>query len=239
MRAGGRTTLLAVVVAGAWCAVNGVALLCSCGGGGTRVDESGVVEGGEDLQVFARASQYYFRGNLTRAEEEFNRLLLTFEDSPLAEDAGLAVRRIGQDTTESLPGDSTPEPSGTGWPVVALVGHPGTSRTMERLELAFRSTGILAEVIEDEGAPDMTVVLYPTALEQKAYELADTLESWLTQPLEVAVQRGGGIHETIVPGHSGLLVVVGSDASVRQTAPGLELMIDTPDSTGGLDWMIR
>jgi hypothetical protein len=109
---------------------------------------------------------------------------------------------------------------------------------MERLELAFRSSGILAEVIEDEGAPDMTIVLYPGSLEQRAYELADTLESWLTQPLEVVVQRSGTIHETIVPGHSGLLVVVGRNASVRQTAPGLELVIDVPDTTGGFDWTV-
>ncbi|MBN1434035.1 hypothetical protein JW921_04695 [Candidatus Fermentibacterales bacterium] len=214
----------------------GLLSLPGCGRRSQDVDGAGLLEGGTDLVLFARASQHYFRGSLSRAEDDFNRVIYSFEDSRLADDARLAVRRIEQDRLELTSTDTVSANGDASWPVIALVGQPGVSATMERLRLAFVSRGISAEVIEDQGAPDMTVVLYPTALESRAGELADTLESWLTRPADVPVQRSGTIHETIVPGHSGLLVVVGRDANVRQTAPGMELVHEA--DTTGLEWMI-
>jgi|WetSurMetagenome_2_1015567.scaffolds.fasta_scaffold00236_12 hypothetical protein len=193
------------------------ALLCSCGSGGPGTDEGGLVQGRDEMATFARASQLYFRGSLSRSREEFNSVVYGFPDSPLVGEARLAIRRIDSDLGgPSADSSGTPPLPG---PSVAVVGLAASSPRMTRIAAALSAAGYDATVVEDDGSPDMTLVLYPDGLRDEALVLADTLANWLTQPVTIPVQPGGQITSAILPGHSGLVVVVGSDAVVGSSAP--------------------
>jgi hypothetical protein len=196
------------------------ALATSCGGRGTPVDETGLVLGGGETSVFARASQLYFRGSLSRAREEFNAVIYRFPDSRLVEEARLAVRRIDIDLGLQA-ADTSGHVAGTS-PSVAVVGLPQNGPRIARLVSALTARGYDASAVQDEGAPDMTLLLYPDGLEQEAQTLAESLSSWLAQPPDIPVQPGGQITEAILPGHAGLVVVVGSDAVISASAPLLQ-----------------
>lgn len=200
-----------------------------CGGQSTDVDGSGTVSGDTDLKAFARASQYYFRGSLSRANDEFNAVIYRYPDSPLNEDARLALRRIEYDMCSTTGRADTSTVFQSEIHVIALIGRPAVRTRLERLVSAFRSRGYAAEAIEDNGAPDITLILSPSSLMNEAEILSDSLESWLSRPERIPIQPSGTIHQTIIPGHDGLLVVVGSDAVIRPTAPGQDEEV-FPDS---------
>ncbi|NLP04398.1 LytR C-terminal domain-containing protein [Candidatus Fermentibacteria bacterium] len=187
----------------------------SCGGGGTGDD--GLLRGDGEAELFGRASQLYFRGSLSRAREEFNVFLDRFPSSPLIAEAGLALRRIEQDLGGTQP-DTAVSVSPTRSPV-AVVSLPANAPRLGRIAGALQARGFTVVTAQDEGAPNITVVLYPEGLDDEASLVADSLEGWLTSPATVPVQPGGGITSSIVPGHTGVVVVIGTDAVVSPTAP--------------------
>lgn len=194
-----------------------IALSAACGGRGAPLDETGLIRGEGETALFARASQLYFRGSLSRAREEFNAVIYRFPDSGLVDEARLAVRRIDIDLGPAL-ADTSVQDQGTS-PSVAVVGLPANAPRVARITAALSASGYDASAIQDDGAPDMTLVLFPDGLEPEASILAESLGVWLTQPSEIPVQSGGQITEAILPGHTGLVVVVGSDAVVGASAP--------------------
>lgn len=181
------------------------------------MDGSGLASEETDLSAFTRASQLYFRGNLSRARDAFNVIIYRFADSPLAGDAGLAVRRIEQDLGADA-ADAGDGNGSAGSPAVAVVGLPSNTARVARVAAALTASGWTATVVHDAGAPDITVVLFPEGMQDGARTVGDSLDSWLVTPDPVPVQPGGQIMGTIVPGHEGILVVVGADA---QTAAGI------------------
>lgn len=188
----------------------------SCGrGGATGAD--GLLRGDGETELFGRASQLYFRGSLSRARDEFSSFLDRFPSSPLAAEAGLALRRIDQDLGGSLPDTAT-----AAVPPrlhVAVVSLPANSPRLARIAGALQARGFAVVTAQDEGAPDITLVLYPPGLDAEAALVADSLEAWLTSPATVPVQPGGGITSAIVPGHEGVVIVIGTDAVVSPAAP--------------------
>ena len=194
-----------------------LAAAVSCGRDPVDTDDAGLVVEESDLDAFARASQLYFRGNLSRARDGFNVLVYRFPDSPLAEDAGLAIRRIEQDLGSVPAGDSGQTPSRS--VEIAVVGLPANSARISQVVGALQSRGWNSWPVLDEGAPDITVVLYPDGLAAEASVAGDSLHAWLTSPVSVPVQPGGQMMDAIVPGHDGLVVVIGGDAAVSTRAP--------------------
>ncbi len=192
-----------------------VVLTFACHGKNDNCDSAGYLVGDNDLSIFARASQQYFRGSLTNSEETFNSLIYRFPDSHFNSDARLAVRRIESELTgitevveESNPGDTLSFPS------VAVVGTPSVKSTVSQLETIISTTGTPALSIEDAGAPDVTLVLYPEGYRDQAYIVSDSLSGWLSSHSSVPVQPGGDIISTVAPGHSGVVIVIGTDAAV-------------------------
>src|SRR6056297_2319598 len=81
-------------------------LVAGCGRGGDDYDRRGLLQGEGDSKVFTRASQLYFRGNLSDARELLTGFGERYPESPLAGDASLALRRIESDLAGAAPGDS-------------------------------------------------------------------------------------------------------------------------------------
>ncbi len=189
----------------------------SCGSRPMDVDESGLIAEESDITAFARASQLYFRGNLSRARDGFNAIVYRYPDSVLGEDAALAARRIDQDLGSVQPVDSGTVPSrGV---EIAVVGLPVNSARISSVSSALQASGWTSWPVLDEGAPDITVVLFPDGLAQEAEVAGDSLHSWLTSPPSIPVQPGGQMMDAIVPGHTGLVVIIGGDAAVSPHAP--------------------
>ena len=186
-----------------------------CGGDGEGYDRDGFVTGDSDRALFARGCQEYLRGSLTASRETFNSLIYRFPDSPLRSDAQLAVRKIDADLTGEI---STPvEENGQDRPVfpsVAVVGTPSVLSTVNQLETLIISTGSPPMTIEDPGAPDVTLVIYPEGFQQQADQVSDSLSGWLSSHSSVPVQPGGDIISTVAPQHRGVVVVIGTDATV-------------------------
>ena len=194
-------------------------LSIGCGGEGNSLDASGLIEGGTGLEAFSRGCQLYFRGSLSRAAEEFNGVIYRFPDSPLVEDARLAIRRIDADLAAGaaiIPTDNTFLVATS----AMLVGRQGAVPVMNRVSSALTERGLSVEIFEDDGAPEITIVLYPEGSLQQAGEIADSLSVWLTRPETVPVQPGGEFTNSIVPGYQGVLVIIGTDATVSTHAPG-------------------
>ena len=197
-------------------------ILASCGGGG--YDEEGLASGDSEEQLFLRASQQYFRGSLTTSRNGFNAIASSCPDSPLADDALMASRMIERelgglpDTVETVEVVET-DP----FPPLALVGKPSTSTEMGRLVDLLNAQGCIPVSIEDQGAPGMTLVLYPEGSQAEAQRVADSLSSWLSSPPSVGIQPGDNVIPAVAPGHQGIVVVVGTDAFVDrsiQSRPG-------------------
>lgn len=187
----------------------------SCGQGNENVDRSGLTVGDDDASIFARASQQYFRGSLSSSRENFNSLIYRFPDSPLNPDAQLAVRRI--DIELSGNPDLSVEQNHvelTPFPEVALVSSPAVSASITQLETILISAGASPVIVEDSGAPDVTLVLYPEGYLLQANIVSDSLSSWLTSHSSVPVQPGGDIISTVAPDHQGVVIVIGTDAIV-------------------------
>jgi len=195
-------------------------LSLACGGGNENYDNAGYAAGDDDLSVYARATQQYFRGSLSSSKETFNILIYRYPDSPLNSDAQLAVRRIESELTgidvNPIPNDSV-IPS-VDFPFVALVGTPSVNSTISQLELIMVATGKPPLTIEDAGAPDVTLVLFPEGYQDQAYVVSDSLSGWLSSHSSVPVQPGGDIISTIATEHSGIVIVIGTDASVDASA---------------------
>jgi hypothetical protein len=164
--------------------------MTGCGSEGHTVDASGLVEGDTGIEAFSRGCQLYFRGSLSRAIEEFNGVVYRHPDSPLVEDARLEIRRIEADHAAGevvIPSDNTFIVATS----AVLVGRQGALPAMERISSAMTERGLSVEIFEDDGAPEITVVLYPEGGLQQAGEIADSLSVWLTRPETVPVQPGG------------------------------------------------
>ncbi|RKZ04366.1 hypothetical protein DRQ25_17115 [Candidatus Fermentibacteria bacterium] len=187
----------------------------ACGGGNKGFDSAGYSAGEDDLSIFTRACQQYFRGSLSHSKETFNTLIYRFPDSHLNSDAQLAVRKIEYELTGI---SEIPVEDDIGIPVyfpsVAVVGIPSVISTVSQLEVLIITTGTPPLTIEDAGAPDVTLVLYPEGLEEQAYIVSDSLSSWLSSHSSVPVQPGGDIISSVAPSHSGIVIVVGTDAAV-------------------------
>ena len=198
-----------------YCALPVVIFALACGGGHKGFDHAGYSVGEDDLSVFTRACQQYFRGSLSNSKESFNSLIYRFPDSYLNGDAQLAVRRIEYELTGV---SEIPIENDSGMPVifpsVAIVGIPSVVSTVSQLEILIASTGTPPLRIEDAGAPDVTLVLYPDGFQEQAFTVSDSLSSWLSSHSSVPVQPGGDIISTVAPGHSGIVIVVGTDATV-------------------------
>ncbi|NOQ21678.1 MAG: hypothetical protein GQ565_03365 [Candidatus Aegiribacteria sp.] len=191
-------------------------LALACGGGNKGFDHAGYSVGDDDdLSVFTRACQQYFRGSLSNSKETFNSLIYRFPDSRLNSDAQLAVRRIEYELTgiSEIPVESAGSIP-VEFPLVAVVGIPSVIFTVSQLEILIAATGTPPLAIEDPGAPDVTLVLYPDGLEEQANIVSDSLSSWLSSHSSVPVQPGGDIISTVAPEHSGIVIVIGTDATV-------------------------
>lgn len=204
-----RTEILFLVLA--------AVLLFSCGNSAEEFDHNGYAVGEDDAALFARGCQQYFRGSLSRSMETFNSLIYRFPDSPLRSDSRLAVRRIESD----LSGDDFTSPDTSSavrvdFPLVAIVGKPMVYSTVTRLESVVVTTGTPPMAIEDSGAPDVTLVLYPEGMEEQANVVSDSLSGWLSSHSSVPVQKGGDIIASVAPDHTGIVIVVGSDAVVEE-----------------------
>lgn len=198
-----------------YCALPVVIFALACGGGSKGFDHAGYSVGEDDLSVFTRACQQYFRGSLSNSKESFNSLIYRFPDSYLNGDAQLAVRRIEYELTGV---SDIPIENDSGMPLifpsVAIVGIPSVVSTVSQLEILIASTGTPPLTIEDAGAPDVTLVLYPDGFQEQAFTVSDSLSSWLSSHSSVPVQPGGDIISTVAPGHSGIVIVIGTDAMV-------------------------
>ncbi|MBD3276846.1 MAG: hypothetical protein GF388_00955 [Candidatus Aegiribacteria sp.] len=191
------------------------ALLISCGGTAEEFDHNGYAVGEGDAALFTRGCQQYFRGSLSRARETFNSLIYRFPDSPLGSDSRLAVRRIEADLSgEYAISPDTSSTARVDFPLVAIVGQPMVYSTVTRLESVVVTTGTPPLTIEDSGAPDVTLVLYPEDMEEQANVVSDSLSGWLSSHSSVPVQTGGDIIASVAPDHTGIVIVVGSDAVV-------------------------
>lgn len=198
-----------------WAILAVALLLSSCGGENDDFDRSGFISGDTETALFTRGCQQYLRGSLTSARETFNTLIYRFPDSPLRSDAQLAVRRIEADLT----GEVTEPVEDSGgdrvrFPSVALVGTPAVFSTVNQLEMLMISTGSPPITLEDRDAPDVTLVLYPQGLLDQANQVSDSLSGWLSSHSSVPVQPGGDIISTVAPEHRGVVVVIGTEASV-------------------------
>ncbi len=188
----------------------------SCGGGSQEYSREGLMSGDSQTALFTRGSQQYLRGSLTAAKETFNTLIYRYPDSPLRSDAQLAVRRIESDLNGtsmiSVVNDTV---SRVPFPSVAIVGLPSVQGTVSKLESLILATGTPPITIEDQGAPDVTLVLYPQGYMEQANLVADSLAGWLSSHTSVPVQPGGDIIASVAPDHPGVVIVVGSDATVE------------------------
>jgi hypothetical protein len=190
-------------------------LTLACGGVSKDYDKAGYAVGDDDSSVFTRACQQYFRGSLSNSKETFNSLIYRFADSPLNSDAQFAVRKI---ESELMGITEVPvENNGSNqvkFPLVALVGTPSVYSSVLQLETLITATGTPPLTVEDAGAPDVTLVLYPDGYQDQAYIVSDSLSGWLSSHSSVPVQPGGDIISTVAPEHSGVVIVIGTDAIV-------------------------
>jgi len=187
-----------------------VLLAGGCGGGGSDYDGSGLLQGDGDSRDFTRASQLYFRGNLSDARELLTGFGERYPESPLTEDASLALRRIESDLAGASVGDSTGGPSDA--PRLTLISRPGLSASADRLAAALRSRGFDASCTQDQGAPEITLVLYTEGYREDASRVTEALGRVLSDPETVPSQPAGELAEMVAPGFSGVILVVGSDA---------------------------
>jgi hypothetical protein len=198
-------------------------------GGGDRYDTAGLASGSSDEEAFLRASQQFFRGSLSAAAEGFGDLAANHADSPLADDALLAARMISRELSGLPDSIEVHAPVNTAvFPPLVLVGQPAASGEMARIARLLAEEGCAAAVIEDQGAPDMTLVLYPEGSQASAQLVADSLSVWLSSPSVVYTQPGGNVIPSVAPGNEGIVVVVGTDAVFEAAESSGALPVGSP-----------
>lgn len=192
-----------------------VITVASCGSDRDSIDHQGLTTGEDESAIFTRACQQYFRGSLSNSKENFNSLIYRFPDSPLKHDAQLAVRRIDFELSGNVNLLVQPDVTVSGdFPVVAVVGIPAVARCVSQLETVLLAIGAIPVIIEDSGAPDVTLVLYPEGYIEQASTVSDSLSTWLISHTSVPMQPGGDIITAVAPDHSGVVIVIGTDAAV-------------------------
>ena len=194
-----------------------VLLAAGCGGGGSDYDQRGLLQGEGDTRDFTRASQLYFRGNLSDARELLTGFGQRYPESPLAEDASLALRRIESDLAGASARDSIPGPSDA--PRLTLISRPALSASADRLAAVLRSRGFEASCTQDQGAPEITLVLYTQGYREDAVRVTEALGQVLSGPENIPSQPAGELAEMVAPGFSGVILVVGSDAVTAGVGP--------------------
>jgi len=188
-------------------------LALSCGGGAERTDQDGLVADASAPGLFARAAQLYFRGSLSASREEFNGVVYRFPDSPLADDARLAVRRIDGELREGEGGEEgIPLPEEFRGLAVTVVGQSAGRPVMEWVAGRLTLIGCSVNTVFDPDSPEVTVVLHRQGYDAVAGMLADSLSLWLFRPQVVEHQGGGGLIDAVEPGCGGVMIVVGTDA---------------------------
>jgi len=191
-------------------------LLCiSCGA--ENIDADGLVSPESAVEQFARASQYYYRGRLTAAFEEFNGVIYRYPDSPLASDARLAVRRIESD----LSGEpiQTGNDDHTNLSVqIAVVGKLAVNASVVSVASALRTLGTPVTELTDNQAPELTVVFYSPGCDYAASVVADSLGKWLSSPQTIAFRPGEELIDAVAGGYD-VLVIVGEDAVISSLMP--------------------
>ena len=192
-------------------------LIAACGSKAPDFDDQGLVDGSGGSAEFTRACQLYFRGNLSDSRDLLTGFEARYPQSPLAEDAALALRRIQSDLEGASPGDSVPDRRHA--PAVTLVTRPELRSAAERVAAALRPGGYRTSVATDPGAPEITLVLYTDGQGADAREVTTALERILANPESVVAQPAGELAEMIEPGFQGVLVVVGGDATLNGSSP--------------------
>jgi hypothetical protein len=206
-----------------------VLLLLALSCGGDRYDPAGLASGSSDEEAFLRASQQYFRGSLSAAADGFGDLAANHADSPLADDAFLAARMINRELSGLPDSIEVLAPVDTAvFPPLVLVGQPVASVEMAMIARLLAEEGCTADVIEDQGAPDMTLVLYPEGSQASAQLVADSLSAWLSSPSVIYTQPGGNVIPSVAPGNEGIVVVVGTDAVFENAESSGALPVGAP-----------
>ncbi len=195
-------------------------LAAGCGGGGADYDDQGLLRGEGDAEDFTRASQLYFRGNLSDARDLLSGFEERYPQSPLEDDASLALRRIESDLAGAGVRDTVSDPADA--PSLTLVSRPGLSASAERVAAVLESRGFGASCMQDQGAPEITLVLYTEGYAADAAEVTAALGEVLARPETVPSQPAGELAEMVAPGFSGVILVVGSDAAEAGPAPGTD-----------------
>lgn len=187
----------------------GLLLLVSCRSG--SLDSEGLAGKDTAQDQFTRGSQLFFRGRLTASMEEFNGVVYRYPDSPLAEDARLAVRRIESD----LSGIDLNGNSSAGIPVftsrIVVVGRPAAGGGITRAAALLRAAGATVTEVTDHEATELTMVFHSAGWEEEASIVADSLNRWLMRPDSVSPRPGEELIETVSSG-SDVMVIIGNDA---------------------------
>jgi hypothetical protein len=194
------------------------ALITGCGTDGPEYGDQGLAGGGGATGDFIRASQLFFRGNLSDAREILTGFEERHPDSPLADDASLALRRIEADLSGASPADSAVEEAGRGR--VTLISRPALAGKADAIARALSEEGYATGCAQDQGAPEITVVLFTEGHAETAQRLTADLEELLARPQSVAAQPAGELAEMVAPGFEGVMLVVGDDAALQRTGPG-------------------
>lgn len=197
-------------------AVAVILLLAACGG--EQLDGEGLAEGVSAGGQFTRASQLYFRGRLSASLEEFNGVVYRFPDSPFAQDARLAVRRIESDL-------STVEGNGNGSTSpdrldarVAVVGRTTVTASVNRTANLLSSFCPSVAGMSDDQSSDLTMLFHAEGYGESASVVADSLDRWLLRPEGIQLRPGDELIEAVSPGYD-ILVIIGTDAVFEPSVP--------------------
>lgn len=193
-------------------------ILVACGGDAREYGEQGLAGAEDATGEFVRASQLFFRGNLSDAREILTGFEERHSDSPLAADASLALRRIEADLSGTAPADSSSEEAGRGR--VTLMSLPALAGRADAVAAALSEMGYATGSAQDQGAPEITVVLYTQGHAATARRLSGDLEELLVRPESVISQPAGELAEMVAPGFEGVMLVVGEDAAVGPAGSG-------------------
>ncbi len=193
-----------------------ILLLAACGG--EQTDGEGLAEAFSARGQFTRASQLYFRGRLSASLEEFNGVVYRFPDSPFAQDARLAVRRIESDlSTGGVTGNGSPLPDRLN-ARVAVVGRTAVTASVNRTADLLGSFCPSVTGMADDQSSDLTMLFHAAGYEESASVLADSLDRWLLRPEGIPLRPGDELIETVAAGYD-ILVIIGTDAVFEPPVP--------------------
>jgi len=187
-----------------------------CGKNSEQYDNAGMLSGSDDKLLFARGSQQYFRGRLSDAKISFETMITEYPESALLPDADLALRRINADlsaqpSTVSTTMETVEEVVQQRFPSIAIVSNSNSSDAANELRNAFVTRGSTPLIKEDPGAANLTIVLYSDGMAAEAQLVADSLTEWISSHTLIQTQPGDTHISNVFPGHTGVLINVGSD----------------------------